>query len=262
MNEPKVMIDQQPAITNKVLLQNALPRGAISQVEYSLKQDYLNEGLNNWSIRIPLKLQKAVLKRQVEFMAGRRAYQLAFSTLMGQAAADPLHQDSQGRPLWPSGIVGSISHSHGVALAAVASDTQYLSLGIDIEREVDAETAIRLAPSILVESERQQLLTQPSRSHTSDSSLQAVIPKVKTLKLTQVLTWVFAAKEALFKALNPICHCFFGFEDAECLDISLETGEFRIQLRTTLSTQFPKGRIFQGQFIQKDRHIIALIALS
>lgn len=241
MNEPK------QAVTDKNLLQSALPYGAISQIEYRVTEDYLLNGLAASGICIPAKLQNAVLKRQVEFMAGRRAYQLAFSTLTGKTA-EPLHQDNQGRPLWPRGVVGSISHSQGVALACVASSKEYLSLGIDIELEVDAETATKLMPSILVASERHRLLTV-------DSQPQA-------LNLAQVFTRVFAAKEALYKALNPLCNRFFGFEDAECLNISSKTGEFSIQLRTTLSEQFAKGRIFTGRFIQRDQHIIALIALS
>jgi 4'-phosphopantetheinyl transferase EntD len=37
-------------------------------------------------------------------------------------------------PEWPDGIVGSITHSHGVAAAACARASDVLAIGLDIER--------------------------------------------------------------------------------------------------------------------------------
>jgi 4'-phosphopantetheinyl transferase EntD len=43
-------------------------------------------------------------------------------------------RDKHGAPLWPDGIVGSISHTTGYAAALVARLGQFSGLGVDTER--------------------------------------------------------------------------------------------------------------------------------
>ncbi len=70
--------------------------------------------------------------RRREFAAGRFAARTALDLLGCPHVALPI---GDGRaPVWPSGNVGSITHSAGVALAAVAYMGPEASLDIDIER--------------------------------------------------------------------------------------------------------------------------------
>ena len=64
--------------------------------------------------------------------AGRRAATRALAGLGGPAiAVGDRHDD--GRPAWPPGFTGSISHAAGVAVAGVAPLARASSVGIDIE---------------------------------------------------------------------------------------------------------------------------------
>ena len=65
-------------------------------------------------------VKKAVEKRRREFSAGRTCARQALREL-GCADA-PIVHNQNGAPLWPPGIVGSITHSNTYA-AAVAADS-------------------------------------------------------------------------------------------------------------------------------------------
>jgi 4'-phosphopantetheinyl transferase EntD len=92
-------------------------------------------------------------------------------------------------PLWPSGFVGSLGHTHGAAAAAAAPATRYRGLGVDIElldRDVTPVTERVLLPE-----ERAALANHPP---------------------ALALLW-FCAKEAVYKALNPFTGVYLGFHD-------------------------------------------------
>ena len=74
----------------------------------------------------------AVDKRRREFMAGRTCARRAMVALGEQAA--PIPQGKDRAPIWPQGVVGSITHTDtrcAVAVARVADG--FCSLGLDIE---------------------------------------------------------------------------------------------------------------------------------
>src|ERR1700716_1803425 len=69
-------------------------------------------------LRLPQPLRHAVPNRQREFLAGRLCAAQALRCL----GADSTHVGMAGdrAPVWPDGVVGSITHSGGFAAAAVA----------------------------------------------------------------------------------------------------------------------------------------------
>lgn len=77
-------------------------------------------------------VQRASLRRQIEFAAGRECARTALAALgtptLGLAA------DADGCPLWPEGLTGSITHTEGYCAAAVAKRSHVQALGIDAER--------------------------------------------------------------------------------------------------------------------------------
>ncbi|WP_329558138.1 4'-phosphopantetheinyl transferase superfamily protein [Streptomyces uncialis] len=73
----------------------------------------------------------AVERRRREFTTGRWCARQALARLgLPQA---PLLAGPRGEPLWPEGVVGSISHCAGYRVAAVASSADLLALGVDAE---------------------------------------------------------------------------------------------------------------------------------
>ncbi len=70
-------------------------------------------------------------RRQYEFAAGRVC---ARRLLAGLGVGDvPLLMSADGRPLWPPGFVGSISHTDGLCVGAVARSDCVAGVGIDVE---------------------------------------------------------------------------------------------------------------------------------
>ncbi|MBM3115327.1 4'-phosphopantetheinyl transferase family protein [Jeongeupia naejangsanensis] len=187
---------------------------------------------------LPAALASAVLKRRIEFLAGRHCAR----TTLRQAGYDgdmPLAIGDNRAPQWPAGWIGAITHSHGAALAAVAPGTLYAGLGIDIEPWVDAARAERLSPQVGIDAE------------------WALRPA--SLGVAEWFTAVFSMKESLFKALYPQVRRYFGFHDAEIVAASVDTATLR--LTTTLSDACPQGAEYALRLARSDGFVLSLCAV-
>lgn len=129
-------------------------------------------------------MRRAVPARRQEFAAGRGAAREALSALGLPAAAITVGGDRA--PVWPGGVVGSISHAAGFAVALVARAEDSLAVGIDIEPH---------------EPLPQDVVTTILRRDEAapDDPLAARA--------------VFAAKEATYKALYPLMKEIWDFGD-------------------------------------------------
>lgn len=136
-------------------------------------------------------INRAIPKRRREFQAGRAAARAALHAL-GVDNFD-LIPSVHRNPLWPDGIVGSITHTVDRCAAAVARQTHITSLGIDIE--TGQELPSELIAIVCAEDERHELLHIPDRS----PSFWAKV--------------IFSAKEAFFKAYFPQTGTFLDFHD-------------------------------------------------
>lgn len=103
----------------------------------------------------------------------------------------PMAQDRS--PVWPDGLVGSITHCAGICLAVVAQTQTARSIGIDIE----PETALPpdLEDIVCTSAEREWLNTQPA----DQRGLWAIC--------------VFSAKESAYKASYPVTRKLIGFSE-------------------------------------------------
>ncbi|WP_329172222.1 4'-phosphopantetheinyl transferase superfamily protein [Streptomyces sp. NBC_01477] len=109
-----------------------------------------------------------------QFAAGRGA---AAAALAAAGSADlTVPRDPDGRPRFPRGFAGSISHTDRLAVAVVVPGAD--AVGVDIE---DAAISPRMTEFVLSERERHTLLP-PAGEYTPRE--------------------LFAAKEAAFKAMN------------------------------------------------------------
>ncbi len=147
---------------------------------------------------------RAVAKRRHEFATGRV---LARELLAELGVRDfALLADADRVPLWPEGLIGSISHARGLCVAAVTRRGALAGVGIDVE---DA-TAVRpeLWRRVLRPDEERWLRAQPGASQIG---LAAVF---------------FSAKEAAYKAQFPLTRTRLGFQDV-ALELDLARGAFR-----------------------------------
>lgn len=75
--------------------------------------------------------ERAVPRRRLHFTLGRAAAHDALDDLGAPTAI--VGRAPGGEPIWPDGIVGSITHAGNVAAAVVASASHLAGLGLDLE---------------------------------------------------------------------------------------------------------------------------------
>lgn len=185
-------------------LVRTIPRhvAAAARAVGSLRQ--LVDAAQRLAIELPGALDGAIEKRRREYLAGRIAARLALEELLGECAMQGgLGSDEDDVPLWPEGVIGSISHGAGIGFAAVAAANRYTGLGVDVERVVSARQAARLGPRVLTDREQEL-------RHGSSGSLTE----------EEMFTLAFSVKESAYKALFPLHRRVLGF-----LDVELEVRE-------------------------------------
>ena len=105
-------------------------------------------------------------------------------------------KSTTGMPVWPNGIVGSLAHDTKVAIAAMAAQPEFQSVGIDIE------PAEPLAPDLLG-----IVATAKERDRIEDDPFRGRL--------------LFSIKEAIYKAVYPLDRTFLDHHDVE---VSLADG--------------------------------------
>ena len=137
---------------------------------------------------------RAVDKRRREFTTGRWCARRALHRLGRPEVAIPSGTDRQ--PVWPSGIVGSITHCAGYRAAALAADQDVLTIGIDAEPHGPLPGGVLRAVALPGEQDRLAALARD-------------VPEVHWDRL------LFSAKESVFKAWYPVARRWLGFEQAD-----------------------------------------------
>ena len=139
---------------------------------------------------------KAVAKRTREVTNARSCARRALAEL-GRPAL-PILRGGKGEPLWPAGVVGSITHTTGYYAAAVADADKVRSIG------VDAEEHGALPDGVLDHIAFGPELTRLAELRARDGEIW----------------WdrlLFSAKESVYKAWFPLAQRWLGFEDAALL---------------------------------------------
>lgn len=185
----------------------------------------------DWEIWIPEGLQTAAPERRRSAAAGRFAAHRALAAL-GVWNEGPLPRGARGEPVWPAGVVGSITHTAEFASAAVARGSVVRGLGIDSEAIGRAKDPLRLQGKVFRAEERTR------------------IPGLETSSEDRAFALVFSAKESLYKALYPLVRKVFWFEAARVL--RMDEGRFEIALEETLSDAFPTGHVLEGTYCESD----------
>ena len=156
------------------------------------------------------------LPRQHAFSTGRFLAKTALNHL--GISLTPILRNKR-RPVWPEFVVGSIAHTKLLGVSAVANSSQYRGIGIDIEL-INAVNE-KVANRIFDEEELGWIDQQP---------------------LPQWRTAMFSAKEAIYKATNPIMNEFLGFRD-----VTLEVDENALSFTATTTHQAAADLLKNGR---------------
>ncbi len=133
-------------------------------------------------------------RRRAQFALGRACAHAALAALEG-ASTVAIGRGDGRLPQWPLGYVGSITHSHERAAAVVAKAAEFRGVGVDLERVRVPSGALLKRVTRPPERERVLALPEPA--------------------LPLAFTALFAAKESIYKAVNPLTGVYLGFGDAE-----------------------------------------------
>jgi 4'-phosphopantetheinyl transferase EntD len=144
-------------------------------------------------------------RRRLAFAAGRHCAHRALERLGVPHA--PILIGADREPVWPEGVLGSITHCEGYAAAAVARASDLDGLGID------AEPHAPLPAGVL------QLVADESERGWIAAAANGIC-------WDRVL---FSAKESVFKAWFPHTRQWLGFHDAQ-LTFEPAAGRFRARL--------------------------------
>ena len=185
-------------------------------------------------------VERAVEKRRLEFTTARWCARRAMAEL-GHPPA-PVLRGERGRPLWPAGLVGSLTHCAGYRGAVLASRESFTTIGIDAEPDEPLPDGVLATVTRPGERERIEALL---REH----------PAVRWDRL------LFSAKESVYKAWFPLTSRWLGFEEADLL-IDPTAGTFSARVLAT------GGRIdgrpltgFDGRWMAANGLILTAIAV-
>ncbi|UWR05132.1 4'-phosphopantetheinyl transferase superfamily protein (plasmid) [Ruegeria conchae] len=174
-------------------------------------------------------MKRAVETRRLEFAAGRSAARQAMRKLNLNPVAIPMADDRS--PVWPDGVIGSITHCNDICIAIVAHKGSEHGIGIDIEPYGPLDPDLEAV--ICTPSEREWLDTQNAerRRHLAKQ--------------------IFCVKESIYKAIHPLIGQMIEFQDVEFLrplqpnsPIALTIGDRTTRLELRLMSQILGDKFF------------------
>ncbi len=141
-------------------------------------------------------------KRQIEFLRTR--------WLVKEICGYNMPWTPSSEPRWPEGLKGSLAHKNGHICAVISKSKKILSLGVDLESLAGFKS--HLAEKFMTVEENQKF---------TEGWEKALI---------------FTVKEALFKAQFVLGKTFFGFQDAEVLNIEKTAAGFKGTVKNKVAT--------------------------
>ncbi|HEX5402037.1 MAG TPA: 4'-phosphopantetheinyl transferase superfamily protein [Pseudonocardiaceae bacterium] len=185
-------------------------------------------------------VEKSVLKRRREVTNARTCARRALAALGRPEVA--ILRGAKGEPLWPAGVVGSITHTSGYYAAAVAEASRLRSVG------VDAEVHGPLPDGVL--------------SHVA---FGAELVSLAGLRADDDHVWwerlLFSAKESVYKSWFPLTGRWLGFEDAEVIVAPDGTFRARILIDGTAVDGGPPLAAMAGRWLVRDGLVLTAITL-
>ncbi len=194
-----------------------------------MKLDFSSAMLDVYHYSLPNRIRSS-RKRVSRFTRDK-----ILSTL-GLGCDITIDRGAGGEPLWPAGVVGSISHSKLSCVIAIATWENYRAVGVDVEQ------LNRITPRVI------------ERITTTNDLLESSV-----LSKYELSTLIFSAKESLFKLLYPDVKHYFGFKSASLIKVS--STHFTMQLERSLGARYQSKERFDGHFMIMGEEIITLMTL-
>lgn len=187
-------------------------------------------------------------KRREAFTTGRWLAQQLQRQVLGKAAA--VNRGEDRAPIWPSGCIGSITHTDTLVAAIVITESAARGIGIDLEER--GRVGERLFRRVLTPAERDRLSAAAEDARRD------------------VATLMFSAKESVYKALNPLLKRYIGFQEVE---VTLDDAAFSAARAPVSSGPFcvrstaPEGlgvnlRAVRGHFWRDPDHVFTTVILT
>lgn len=178
---------------------------------------------------------RAVEARRRVFATGRHCARAALGELDVEPA--PIPRGASGEPVWPPGVVGSITHCEGFRAAAVARRADVAALGVDGEPNEPLPGGVLRTVSL--PGERDRLPTRPG------------------------VAWdrlLFSAKESVYKAWFPLTGMWLDFLE---VDVTIEPDTSTFSARLLVPGPVVDGvrwSALSGRFLVRDGLVVSAVS--
>ena len=180
-------------------------------------------------------------KRKAEFLAGRVCAQ---KCLLDLNFTNTVIEVGKNRaPIWPHGIVGSITHTSNTAVSVAALFRNYEAIGIDLEEIISSKIAEEINYQILGKEENQIF---SNNTHIVEYS--------------RFLTLVFSAKESIFKALHATVKNYFDFKHFQLKHLS--PSKLVFVLKENLCQEYSRDHEVSVNFWFEENRVFTWVALQ
>nr|WP_217485465.1 4'-phosphopantetheinyl transferase superfamily protein [Acinetobacter lactucae] len=187
----------------------------------------------------PLKIAQAHPKRQQEYLCGRVLAQAVLNHHFG--LDQPITSMREHLPIWPTHILGSISHSQNKLVVALSNNAIYL--GIDIEHWVSSEFAQESAHLILTLSELDLWKSKAA----------------EFFDFARYVSLVFSVKESLYKAVYPTAKQYIDFLEASIVDINFENQTLTLAFTSQIQQRYQLLEQYQAGWAVEQDHIMTWV---
>jgi 4'-phosphopantetheinyl transferase EntD len=176
-------------------------------------------------------IERAVPKRQREFAVGRACARRALAELGYEPR--PILAGEMREPLWPLGVVGSITHDRALGVAVAGRAERFRGFGVDIEPDepLSSDVAARIW----------------SAEEAAAAMASGAVEPPSAAKL------VFAIKEAVYKCQFPLSRQYLGFEG---VTVTLGRGTFDAVLNASVGP-LERGLVFSGKWRRAEGELLA-----
>lgn len=136
-------------------------------------------------------IENASEKRKREFSTGRKCAKQAMKKLGIEEV--PILKGENREPLWPEGVVGSISHCKDLCGAVIGASTDIKAIGLDLENIKKLKNDI--SRLICTDYERKWIAQQKNHSYET------------------LILLIFSLKESIYKCIYASDDMKIGFKD-------------------------------------------------
>lgn len=185
-----------------------------------------------------IQIANAISKRQLEYSNVRWCARQALQQLGHPPVALP--NGPQRDPVWPQGIIGSLTHCAGYYAAAVARQSDCLAIGIDAElhQPMSHDTL-----SMVASPAEQRMLQQLAEYHPA----------------IHWDTLLFSIKESIFKAWFPLTRRWLDFHQAT-VRLEHNSNTFSVQLEAGCC--WPPGSQQQGNWYRDNGLLLSTLVIT